>query len=154
MGPSKYRVLVVDDEEFIRQLVVSFLSKLGYSCVTAIDGEDALGKMEANKIDAVITDIKMPKLNGIILIREILQRYVGLPIMVMTGFEDEFSAGAAISAGAREFIKKPFSLYELAIRLKKMITESEIIRRIESAKDVDGDVSDLSNELEEILKKG
>ena len=61
MQPSKYTILVVDDEELLRNLIVTFLSKLGHSCVTAIDGVNALDKMKGNKIDAVVTDIKMPQ---------------------------------------------------------------------------------------------
>lgn len=153
MESSKYTILVVDDEELIRNLVVTFLSKLGHSCLTAIDGVDALDKMEGNKIDAVITDIKMPNMDGITLISEILIKYLGLPIMVMTAFDEEYSAGIAISAGAREFIKKPFSLDEFAIRLHKMINDSETLRRLKGEKDGGKDMQDLMNELEEALKK-
>ena len=150
---TKYIILVVDDEELVRNLVVTFLSKLGHSCLTAIDGVDALDKMKENKIDVVITDIKMPNMDGITLTSEILTQYPNLPIMVMTAFEQEHSAGIAISAGAREFIKKPFSLDEFAIRLHKMINDSEVLRRLKSEKSVDGDMQDLMDDLEEALKK-
>jgi CheY-like chemotaxis protein len=151
--PSRYTILVVDDEELIRNLVVTFLSKLGHSCLTAVDGVDALDKMKGNKIDAIITDIKMPNMDGITLTSEILTRYPDLPILVMTAFEQEYSAGIAISAGAREFIKKPFSLDEFAIRLHKMINDSETLRQLKNEKNVDQDMQDLMNKLEEALKK-
>jgi CheY-like chemotaxis protein len=150
---SKYTILVVDDEELIRNLVVTFLSKLGHSCVSAIDGVDALNKMKGNKFDAVITDIKMPNMDGIHLAIEISRQYPELPIMVMTAFDQEYSAGTAISVGAREFIKKPFSLEEFAIRLYKMISDFETLRRLKSGKDADENVQDLMNELEEALKR-
>jgi len=73
--------------------------------------------------------------------------------MVMTAFDEEYSAGIAISAGAREFIKKPFSLDEFAIRLHKMINDSETLRRLKGEKDGGKDMQDLMNELEEALKK-
>ena len=152
-GSSQYTILIVDDEELIRSLVVTFLSKLGHLCLKAIDGVDALDKMEGNKIDAVITDIKMPNMDGITLTSEISIKYPGLPIMVMTAFDEEYSAGIAISAGAREFIKKPFSLDEFAIRLHKMINDSETLRRLKGEKDGGKDMQDLMNELEEALKK-
>jgi CheY-like chemotaxis protein len=150
---SKYTILVVDDEELIRNLLVTFLSKLGHSCVVAIDGVDALDKIKRNKIDVVITDIKMPNMDGITLTSEILTQYPDLPIMVMTAFEQEYSAGVAISAGAREFIKKPFSLDEFAIRLHKMINDSEALRRLKAEKNGDKDMQDLLNELETAIKK-
>lgn len=149
---SHYTILVVDDEELIRNLVVTFLSKLGHACITAVDGVDALEKIRGNQIDAIITDIKMPNMDGIILTREISKEFPELPVMVMTAFDEEYSAGVAISVGAREFIKKPFSLDEFAIRLHKMINESKTIKRMKIEKPVDENIEDLMDELEKTLK--
>ena len=154
MESSKYTILVVEDEESLRSLIVSFLSKLGHSSLTAKDGVEALDKIKGNKIDAVITDIKMPNMDGIILTSEISRQYPELPVMVMTAFDEEYSAGTAISVGAREFIKKPFSLDEFAIRLHKMINDSEILKRMKGEKNVDENIQDLMDELENTLKKG
>jgi CheY-like chemotaxis protein len=151
--PSRYTILVVDDDELMRNMIVTFLSSLGHTCLTATDGVDALDKMKGNKIDAVITDIKMPNMDGITLVGELLMEYPGLPIMVMTAFEEEYSAGIAISVGAREFIKRPFSLDEFGIRLHKMINDSETLTRLKSGKDVDADMQDLMKELDDVLKK-
>jgi CheY-like chemotaxis protein len=152
MESAKYTILVVDDEELMRYLVASYLSKLGHSCFTAIDGVDALDKMKKNRIDAVITDIKMENMNGITLINQISKKYPEIPIMVMTAFDKEYSQGTAISIGAREFIKKPFSLDEFAVRLHKMINDSETIKRMKKEKKVDENLQDLINELEKTLK--
>ena len=148
MEPSKYTILVVDDEERLRNLIVTFLSKLGHSCVTAIDGVDALDKIKGNKIDAVVTDVKMPNMDGITLTSKISIQYPGLPVMIMTAFEEGDTAGLAICAGARDFIKKPFSLNEFSIRLHKMINDSEAERRMKREKDVDKDIQGSTNELE------
>jgi len=142
---SKYTILVVDDEEVMRNLIVTFLSKLGHLCLTAINGVDALDKMKGNKVDAVVTDIKMPEMDGITLTSEILNQYPRLPIMVMTAFDEEYSAGVAIFAGAREFIKKPFFLDEFAIRLNKMINDFETLKRLKNEKDVDKDIQKFIN---------
>jgi DNA-binding NtrC family response regulator len=148
MKPPKYTILVVDDQELLRNLIVTFLSKLGHSCVTAIDGVDALDKMKGNKIDAVVTDIKMPNMDGITLTSKISIQYPELPIMIMTAFEEEDTAGLAVCAGARDFIKKPFSLNEFSLRLHKMINESEAQRRMKREKDIDKDVQEFINEFE------
>jgi CheY-like chemotaxis protein len=145
MESSKFTILVVDDEELMRRFIVTFLSKLGFSSVTAIDGVDALDKMKGNKIDAVITDIRMPKMDGIILTREISTKYPGVPVMVMTAFDEEYSAGTAISLGAREFIKKPSSPDEFAIRLGKMIGDSETVKRMGSVEEVDKETQEFMN---------
>ena len=158
MDPQRYTILVVDDEELIRNLIVTFLSRLGYLCVAAVDGVDALDKMKENKVDAIITDIGMPRMDGIFLTSEISKQQPGLPIMVMTDFDEEYSVGTAISVGAREFIKKPISLEECAIRLHKMIRESEPLAQTKVQKsrgeeNVDEDLHSLAKELETALKK-
>jgi CheY-like chemotaxis protein len=126
---------------------------LGHSSITAVDGVDALERMKGNKIDAVITDIKMPNMDGVTLTVEILKQNPGLPILVMTAFDEEYSAGAAIAAGAREYIKKPFSPDEFFAQLQKMVNDSETIKRLKSEKVLDENVQDLVSELEETLKE-
>ncbi len=147
MKSPKYTILVVDDQEPLRTLIATFLSKLGHSCVTAIDGVDALDKMEGNKIDAVVTDIRMPNMDGITLTSKILTKYPELPIMIMTAFEEEDTAGLAVCAGARDFIRKPFSLNEFSVRLHKMINDSETQRRMKKQTDTDQAVQEFMNEL-------
>jgi DNA-binding NtrC family response regulator len=109
--------------------------------------------MVENKFDAVVTDIEMPNMDGIILTREILKQYPSIPVMVMTDYEKEDSIGVAISVGAKEFIKKPFSLYEFAIRLHKMINDFGTERRPGSEKNAEKDIQDLMGDLEVALKK-
>jgi DNA-binding NtrC family response regulator len=109
--------------------------------------------MGENKFDAVITDITMPNMDGIILTREISKLYPVIPVMVMIAFDEEYAIGTAISVGAREFIKKPFSLDEFAIRLHKMIHDVETLRRPRSEKDSEENVQELVGELEEALNK-
>ncbi len=150
---SRYTILIVDDEELIRNLLVTFLSKVGHLCVTANNGVAALDKMKGNKFDAVITDIIMPEMDGIILTREISNRYPEVPVMVMTAFAEEYSAATAVSVGAREFIRKPFSLSEFVIRLQKMITDSEDLKRAKTEKNEDENIKDLMDELEAALEK-
>ncbi len=150
---AQYTILVVDDEEAVRNLVVNLLSRSGHASITAVDGADALDRMKGNKIDAVITDIKMPNLDGVALTVEILKRNPGLPILVMTAFGEEYSAGAAIAAGAREYIQKPFTSDAFFAQLKKMIKDSETVKRLRSEKASDQNVKDLVGELKETLKK-
>ena len=146
--PSKYTILVVDDKELLRNLIDTFLSKLGHSCVTAVDGVDALEKMKRNKIDAVVTDIRMPNMDGITLTSKISIEYPEVPVMIMTAFDEAGTAGLAVTVGARDFIRKPFSLNEFSVRLHKMINDSEAQKRMRREKDVDRDIQESINELE------
>ena len=140
------------DEELIRNLIVTYLSKLGHSCATATDGVDALGKLKADRFDTVVTDIKMPKMDGIMLTMEILKQHPEIPVMVMTAFDEEYSAGMALSFGARDFIKKPFSLDEFAIRFRKMLSDSKTFKKARHTDDQD--VCKLMIELENTLQDG
>ena len=129
MNSRPYNVLIVDDEEPIRTLIVALLSRGGHHCATATDGREALDKLKSDRYDAVITDIVMGVMDGITLTKEILGRYPGLPVMVTTGYTDDYSAEGAIEAGAKEFIKKPFSITELDLRFRKMMRDHETWRR-------------------------
>lgn len=130
MAFPKYRLLIVDDELSIRNLLVSLLSSSGYHCETAGHGKEALDWLARTSFDAVITDVVMPEMDGITLTQTMAHQYPDLPVMVMTGFSDEYSAQKALSAGAREFIKKPFSISEFLLRFNKMMREQETFRQI------------------------
>ncbi len=125
MESTSYRVLVVDDEEPIRKLVSHILSLKGHQSVTASNGLEALDKMTGAKFDALITDIVMPEMDGIALTKEVSARYQNLPILVMTGYAEDYSPGTAIRSGAREFIRKPFSVSEFLIRFHQMMRDHE-----------------------------
>jgi CheY-like chemotaxis protein len=153
MEIPKYRILVVEDDELTKNVIVRYLSKIGHLCTSAMDGVEALDKIKESKFDAVVTDIRMPNMDGIALTKEILKKYPELPVMVMTGFDEEYEAGRAMAGGAREFIIKPFSLSEFAIRLHKMIDTSVSPPERRNEKDQDKNIHDLMNELGEMLKK-
>jgi CheY-like chemotaxis protein len=127
MESIHYRVLVADDEEPIRKLIASLLSTKGHQCVTASNGIEALDKIMEVKFDALITDIVMPEMDGIALTKELSNHYQNFPVMVMTGYTEDYSAETAIASGAREFIKKPFSLPEFIIRFDKMMRDHETL---------------------------
>jgi diguanylate cyclase (GGDEF)-like protein len=123
MESTHYKILVVEDEEPMRKLLVSLLSSKGHQCVTANNGREALDKIMETKFDALITDIVMPEMDGITLTQELSKHYQNLPVMVMTGYTEEYSAETAIASGAREFINKPFSTSEFLIRFDKMMSD-------------------------------
>jgi CheY-like chemotaxis protein len=121
-----YEILVVDYDKVLGKRVASILSRRGHHCLQAVDGLDALDIVFTKRLDAVITDVLMPKMDGVTLVKQVLERIPRLPIMVMTPPDNEFSPVTAIAAGAQEFIRKPFSLIELAIRFDKMMKTYEV----------------------------
>jgi DNA-binding response OmpR family regulator len=92
-------------------------------------------------------------MDGVALTIEILKQHPGLPILVMTAFDEEYTAGAAIAAGAREYIKKPFSPDEFFGQLRKMISDAETIKRLKNEKIIDDNVQDLMDELKATIKE-
>ena len=129
-----YKVLVVDDEEILRELIVQILNMEGHQCEAAANGKEAMDLMELHAFDAVITDICMPEMDGITLTREVIARYGDLPIMVITGYPDRYSSESAVKAGAREFIVKPFSSPELTVRFNKMMADFALVSQIKGKK--------------------
>jgi DNA-binding NtrC family response regulator len=152
MESSKHAILIADDDELTRNLMVKFLSKMDYTYVTANDGIDALEKLKVNRFDAVVTDIKMPNMDGIDLAMAISMVKPGLPVMIATGFGEEYSVRSAISVGALEFIQKPFSFFEFSIRLRKMIENAELLNRMKAENREEKGVENLRNQLEDVIK--
>ncbi len=119
---SSYNILIADDQESLSNFLVLMLSKGGHNCETAKDGFEALEKVKKGSFDSAVLDIVMPQMDGITLTKELAKLRPDLPVMVMTG-HDEHSAESAISAGALEFIRKPFSINEFLLRFNRMMSE-------------------------------
>lgn len=162
---QKYRILVADDEPAIRELLVAMLTGQGHVCDTAVDGNEALAKYSNNCYDAVITDIVMPGMDGLRLTSEIAAKGWNTPVMVITGFSEEHSAGKAVEAGANDFVCKPFSTEEFITRFHRMVRDGETLRQIcdkqnqigemshEMIAGVQRDASEKITKLEEEIKK-
>jgi diguanylate cyclase (GGDEF)-like protein len=137
MESTHYKILVVDDDEPMRKLIVSLMSPRGHQCVTANSGREALDKMMETKFDALITDIAMPEMDGITLTKELSKHDQNLPVMVMTGYTEEYSAETIIASGAREFIKKPFSISEFPVRFDMMMRDHKIEEALQALSLID-----------------
>jgi len=113
-SPSdKPRVLVVDDEKFIRDILADFLSLEGYEVRTAQDGSAAITELRNAPYDLVITDLKMPKLGGLDLLKEISSAYPETQTIIMTGFGTVETAIDAMKQGAYDYILKPFKAEQI-----------------------------------------
>lgn len=103
-------VLVVDDDEKIRQLLMDTLSALGYNTIGAPDGNEALSILKKREIDLVIADIRMPTMNGIDLLKAIKSSHPNLPVLIITGYDFNYAMDQAMEAGADGFLAKPFRI--------------------------------------------
>jgi two-component system, cell cycle sensor histidine kinase and response regulator CckA len=117
-----YTVLVVDDEEAVRRLAVRMLTWTGYKAIEASHGREALTAIEqhADPVHLVLTDIKMPGMNGRELGRFVEQRWPGKPILYMSGFASEVFQGGLLEPGA-PFLAKPFTQEDLAAKVRALL---------------------------------
>ena len=123
-------ILAVDDEEPILKLLRVNLSKEGYDVATAADGNSALALLEERRPDLVLLDIVMPKLDGFQVLRFMRQRF-DFPIIMLTGKCEVTSAHDALTLGADDYVRKPFTVGELAARIKAKLRRAEtaVMRR-------------------------
>jgi len=118
--PEYVPILVVDDESAITKMISQALDQSGYACMSAGNGDEALKLMAENAFDVVITDVRMPGMSGVDLLRIIKEKY-DTDVMVMTGFTEDYDYESVITAGASDFVQKPVSFRELTIRLKRVL---------------------------------
>lgn len=123
---SKETVLVVDDEESVRGPVVEMLNFLGFTANSAINGKDALIKLEEKPHTFLLTDIKMPKMDGLKLIGLMKDDYPYICTIAMTGYSQRYKYIDVINAGASDFINKPFLIEELEAKIRRAIIERDI----------------------------
>jgi len=127
-------VLIVDDEEDIRNLCADALREAGYEADTAASGAEALRKLSASPCDIVLSDISMPQMGGLDLLRAIREDFSQCDVILMTGHATVENAIEALRLGAYDYIKKPFAIEELLSRVgrlaerKEMSVENRILR--------------------------
>jgi len=120
------KILVVDDDAEILVLIKEALEQRQFSCITAFDAETAIALVSREPFDIVLTDVVMPGMNGLDLIRNLKKTNPKLRVIAMTGFYNEFSFEDALQAGATDFIKKPFPVEELLARLRIVQIQDEL----------------------------
>jgi DNA-binding NtrC family response regulator len=125
------KVLIVDDELNMRLVLAAMLKKEGYNVMSAADGREALQVLKAGKIDVVVTDLKMPNLDGMGLLNSITEQYPEVPVIMITAHGTVATAVEALKKGALDYITKPFELDELKNVISKaiktrMLNENEL----------------------------
>jgi two-component system NtrC family sensor kinase len=120
------RVLVAEDDPLVRGMLERMLVELGYEVRTARHGAEALDLAIASEVpfDLVITDVRMPRVGGPELGRRLEQRWPGLPILYISGYDIEGPAGADASHRRSAFLRKPFDPDELARRVARLLGEA------------------------------
>ena len=121
-----FKVLVVEDDPNLRQLMSVFLRRNGFEVMRAQDGEEALTLMESDMPDLIVCDIMMPRMDGYTLTHDLRQAYPELPILMVTAKEAMEDKRKAFSMGTDDYMVKPIELDELLLRVNALLRRSRI----------------------------
>ena len=124
------RILIVEDEAPMCELLTSFFSERAYKVDTAQDGEHAVARLQEQDYALVITDIKLPGMSGLELLARVRVEWPELAVIIMTAFSSISSAVEAMKLGAEDYIGKPFQLDELAITVEKALERRSLRREV------------------------
>lgn len=130
--PNIAVILIVDDDELVRITISVLVGSLGYHCLVAGDGIEALAVLQSTPVDLVLSDIVMPGMDGLDLLVEIRENHKGTDVIISTGFHEKASYAEVIKAGAIDFIKKPIDQSELEAKLARAIRERKMMRELEA----------------------
>jgi two-component system response regulator AtoC len=126
MLPERKQILVVDDEPNLRRVLSAQLERDGYDIHSAEDGEEALAVLREHHIDLVITDLRMPKLDGMELLRRVVELDEELPVVMLTAHGTVDNAVEALKTGAFDYITKPFDQVEVRTIVKKALRTRDL----------------------------
>lgn len=121
-------ILIIDDEKSIRNTLKDILEYEKYVIDEAEDGESGLAKIKANKYDLVMCDIKMPKMDGLDVLKQTIAVGIETPMVMISGHGTIETAVEAIKNGAFDFISKPFDLNRLLITVRNAIDKKELVQ--------------------------
>ncbi|MEF3273066.1 MAG: response regulator [Chloroflexus sp.] len=118
-------IMVVEDESATRRLYRFLLQNSGYNVIEAEDGVDALEKLQVHKCDLIITDMNMPRMGGIEMVRTLRQNHSQIHVIMLTAFSTPDTEKNALRAGVNEYLTKPFDFDELERRLRNYFARQQ-----------------------------
>ena len=150
---EKKRILIVDDDTEIRDLLEFDISSSGYFVDTAVDGLDGLNKALNNKYDLILLDVMMPKMNGFEVCKNIRQAKINVPILMLTAKGTISDKTSGFNSGADDYLVKPFDIQEVLLRIRVLLRRSEPqVDTFNSSEILDvGDIEILPDTLECII---
>src|SRR6267143_597928 len=154
----KTRLLVVDDEQSIRRLCMTIGNTLGYVCAEAESAETALARLESDAPDLLLTDLKLPNMSGVELLKQTRALLPHTEVAIMTGHGSIESAVDAMKLGAYDYIEKPFRVEKMRLLLQRMaekvrlVTENEYLHeRVTTEENLDGIIGTSAN-IQDVLR--
>lgn len=128
---SKKSILVVDDDESVRDFLIVELKDCGFSVIEATDGKNAVELLTRGFVpDVILSDMRMPLLDGMSLLAFVAERYPLVPFVFLTGFVSDELLHEAMRLGAWDYLEKPYEMRDLETVLNKVLIRSERLRRL------------------------
>src|SRR6059036_966478 len=140
--PNAVKCLVVDDEPRLRRVLVRLLEGEGFSCAEAGSGTEALEMLQREPVPLVISDLRMPQMDGVTLLREIIARWPTTAVIVVTAVAEVESAVACLQLGALDYVAKPFHLDEVRARVMQALDKRRLT--------LEGRVQEQAHRIEEL----
>src|SRR6478735_1757532 len=122
------KILVVDDQEMMRDSLAANLVREGHEVIAAGDGAAAVGRLQAQRFDLLVTDLKMPRMTGIELLAEAKRLRPELPVVLMTAFATVQTAVEAMKLGAYDYIQKPFDGDEIRLLVERTLEHNRLVK--------------------------
>jgi diguanylate cyclase (GGDEF)-like protein len=138
------KILIVDDDPSIIEILTDLMSFFGYESKAVRNGKEAMAKLKENSYQIVLTDMMMPGISGMDLLKHINNNYPLTKVMVVTGFDRSFSFTDVIQAGASDFISKPFNTDELEAKINRLAREIGLVQQLERLS-ISDSLTDLYN---------
>ncbi len=124
-------ILIVDDDDLVLKTLNVLISSLGYECLLANDGLEAVELLSDRKCDLILSDVLMPNMDGLELLAYIREKRPEIDVIIATGFSERASYADVIKAGAIDFIKKPIDQAELEAKLARAFRERRMVKELE-----------------------
>jgi DNA-binding response OmpR family regulator len=150
--PDSSTILLVDDEDSIQKLLTYPLEREGYRVLQARDGEEALTRFASERVDLVVLDIMLPKLDGLEVCKR-LRAESEVPIIMLTARDDELDKVLGLELGADDYITKPFSIREFRSRVRALLRRASVVRQVNAGDELitaEGLTIDLSRRVVEV----
>ncbi|WP_428386565.1 sigma-54-dependent transcriptional regulator [Mucisphaera sp.] len=144
---SAQKILVVDDKQIMRDSVAATLQRAGYTVVTAADGQAAIQQASKHRPSAVVTDLKMPEMDGLALLGELRRIDPSLPVVLMTAYGTVADAVAAMQDGAFDFIQKPFEGDQLVMVVRRAVEHRQLVSENEALRSDNASRADVAPSL-------
>ena len=128
MSRKNTRILIVDDEEIVRESLGGWLEKDGYTLGSAPDGMSALKAVEEGDWSILVVDLKMPGIDGLEVLKRVKEKHPEIALVIMTAFATVDTAVRAMKLGAYDYIVKPFDPEELSLMIQKIVGQQALVR--------------------------